>query len=75
MTTHELQRHIIDLAFTANSEAPFVSCYLPFNSGSSRRLKAGAAPAESARLIRETFAAIESYLAVGVAPDTRSVAV
>jgi hypothetical protein len=75
MTTHDLQRHIIDLAFTGNSEAPFVSCYLPFHSVSSRRLKAGAAPAESAPQVREAFEAIGSYLAVGVAPGTRGAAI
>src|SRR5215208_2819077 len=75
MTTHELQRHIIDLAFTGHSEAPFVSCYLPFNSGSSKRLKAGVAPADSAPQVREAFEAIESYLAVGIDPEMRGAAI
>lgn len=75
MTTHELQRHIIDLAFTGHSQAPFVSCYLPFNSGASKRLKSGVAPADSARQVREAFEAIESYLAVGIDPEARSAAI
>jgi hypothetical protein len=75
MTTHELQRHTIDLAFTGNSEAPFVSCYLPLSTASEKRLKAGAAPVESAHQVREAFEAIEGYLAVGLHPDTRSVAI
>jgi hypothetical protein len=75
MTTHEMQRHIIDLAFTGPSEAPFVSCYLPFNSSSSKRLKAGVAPADSAPQVREAFEAIESYLAVGINPEVRGAAI
>lgn len=65
---------MIDLAFTGHSQAPFVSCYLPLNSGTSKRLKAGVAPAD-ARQVREAFEAIESYLAVGIDPEARGAAI
>ena len=61
MTSFELKKCITDLAFTTQSEAAFVSCYIPFKPALTQHLS-DARPSEGADRVAEAFDKIVNFV-------------
>jgi hypothetical protein len=74
MTSFELKRCTIDLAFTTQSDAVFVSCYVPLEAGFAKRLSASR-PARRIDHAIEAFDRIVNFIPFCLYSGIKGVAV